>query len=321
MAVIAFASAYFTAEAGRPLIAHWGTTEIGYSADADLSPYVDGALAQWAAPSALRFTRGGSQIRVVIGDLVPPITHYNQAAQANVSFYGKDISYCEIRVEREGFFAMNEFGRQNVITHELGHCLGLDHSDIPGVMMNPRFYSFSDDDARTVASIYPPKAGQAAPSPTPAPPTPTAAVPAPSPAPAQQAAPATVVAQAAPPVVSRMVVRTEPAAAAETPEAAVAAEPTAAVPAPSVSAGGASGFASGASEDPSGIRPQPYAGELESGWSYVVWTGPAASPAGCGCKQITAFVHGKGLRWTKGGDSTANTLKLLIPGQTYWVLR
>jgi hypothetical protein len=155
IAAISFVTMAVPGEAGKTLVAGWETNQVGYTAEPQLTGYVDKAMGDWSASSGLRLFPGGSDIRIVFGELLPPIVHDYQAAQANVTFMGEHISYCEVRVHATEFYKMNEFGRQNVITHELGHCLGLDHSDVPSVMMNPRFYAFSNDDAATIAAVYP----------------------------------------------------------------------------------------------------------------------------------------------------------------------
>jgi hypothetical protein len=150
--------------AGRELPHRWTTTQLGYSADAGLEAYTATGMALWSSASAIEAVAGGSDIRVVFGPLVGPVYHAHQAAQANLAFDAAgNITGCEVRVVEAEFRSLNEFGRQNVITHELGHCLGLDHSDVPGVMMNPRFYGLSSDDAETIRAKYPP-APQSAPA-------------------------------------------------------------------------------------------------------------------------------------------------------------
>lgn len=196
MGAIAFMTASMPGEAGKTLGSTWETMDIGYYADPQLAEYTDTGMAQWASSSAIRPFAGGSQIKVVFGPLLPPITHPGQSAQANLSYYSGRISGCEVRVQPDLFLALNTFGRQNVITHELGHCFGLDHSDKEGVMMNPRFYGFSNDDAATIAQLYPP------PVVAPAVQQPTTEAPAQAPAPAAAQAAANVEAEPlGPPIV------------------------------------------------------------------------------------------------------------------------
>jgi hypothetical protein len=250
MAVSAFVAMAIPLSAGKPLPNRWATTELGYTGSHELAGYTAVGLALWSSSSGIRPYAGGEQIRVVYGPLIGPVYHQDQAAQANLTFDGSgNIVGCEVRVVIAEFLALNEFGRQNVITHELGHCLGLDHSDVPSVMMNPRFYSFSSDDAETVRGIYPPPGGVS-----------QAQVSAPAPAPAAaQVGVSNRVAVPAPLASDVGVVPVAAAAAVATP--------------PPGQADSATYFATSASD------PRPYAGALEPGWNFVVWTGDESEPS------------------------------------------
>ena len=137
----------------------WATPDVGFSADAAVAGYTSEGMRQWSAVSALRPSEGGADIRVVVAPLAPPITYDGQPAQANVKSSSGRISSCEVRLDPVHFFALPEAARQNTVTHEIGHCIGLNHSDLPGVMKNPLFYNFSDDDAAGAVNLYGP-AGQ-----------------------------------------------------------------------------------------------------------------------------------------------------------------
>jgi hypothetical protein len=83
----------------------------------------------------------------------------------------------------------------SVVLHELGHALGLGHSDVPGSVMYPyyrRASALAADDIASIRQLYLPKTQPAAPSPAPAEPTAgqTPATPAPAPVPAPAPAPA-----------------------------------------------------------------------------------------------------------------------------------
>jgi hypothetical protein len=278
--------------ASRPFPFRWGKTELAYSTDAAVAGYVANGVAAWTSSSGLTIAPGGSDIVVVVAPLRPPIIHSHQAAQANVAFYGQHIASCEIRVDAHAFFALNDFGRQNVITHELGHCLGMDHSDQPSVMLDPLFYSFSRDDAAGIASVYPPRSSS----------------------PQVQAPPAAALPEPAvpqPPVVDQDVLAfaagTGPAPRALSVTGTSPAMPLVVVPAAAMAAAAAQARA--------------FAGPLSDGWTLITWTGPRGSPAACGCSEVLQQAGAAWRRWATGADAAENTLHELVPGVTYLVFR
>jgi len=133
----------------------WNRSVVGYSVDdARIQPYADNAMRLWSEPSMLRAEPGGSDIRIVVGALLAPILYERQPAQANVQHSDGWITACEVRLDPSSFFDLEEWARQAVLTHELGHCLGLDHSRLPSIMQSPYLYAFSDDDAAAMRSLY-----------------------------------------------------------------------------------------------------------------------------------------------------------------------
>ena len=268
-------------DAARTLGWKWEKTSLGYSADSRAAGYAANGMALWTGASGLTAWQGGTDIEVIVAPLRQPVDHAEQSAQANVSWSGRAAVHCEVRLDPTAFFALNETGRQNVVTHELGHCLGLDHSDSPGVMMNPLFYGFSADDAAGIASLYPPAAGSTPATVAPPSPTPTPIPPRPA-----SAATATATAGAANPFVP--------------PSASVLQRGVAAPPVPAVPP-----------------APREYGGELPPGWTYVLWDGAAGPPAACGCDAVYRL---EGTTWS-GWDpeSSVNTLTGLVPGVTYWM--
>jgi hypothetical protein len=135
----------------------WSASVIGYSTtDVRVETYVTRSISLWQSAGRLSFAAGDSGIQVVVGPLLSPIDYPNQPAQANVSRSGPWITGCEVRLDPLHFFALSETARQGVVTHELGHCLGLAHSGEPGIMKSPYLYDFGDDDVRAVQALYPP---------------------------------------------------------------------------------------------------------------------------------------------------------------------
>ncbi len=234
-------------DAARPLGWKWEKTSLGFSADSRAAGYTANAMALWTGSSGLTAWQGGTDIEIIVAPLRQPIDHAEQSAQANVSWSGRTPVHCEVRLDPNAFFALNEMGRQNVVTHEIGHCLGLDHSDKAGVMMNPLFYGFSADDAAGIASLYPRAASSTVAASTPA----TAA-------PTQPALP--TAAPSSPASVNPSL----PQGIGSSAQRAVAAPPVPAVP----------------------PAPRDYGGGLPPGWTYVAWDGPASSPVGCGCAAV-----------------------------------
>lgn len=283
MGALTFFLTIATGAAHKSLGPTWASDSISYNGDASLARYTAHAAALWAGSSRLNIYPGAGDIQVVSGPLRPPVTHAHQAAQANLTFYGTHISACEVRVDLDNFNALSLLGRQNVITHEIGHCLGLDHSYSPGIMLDPLLYSFSNDDAAGIAALYPRL--QAAPAAAAAPAEPT-----PAPAKAGQSRAANAVSgggAASPPRQQGGVLA---ASGAEHP---AGAEPV--------------------------LAPRPFAGDLPIGWTYVVWSGPESDPANCAC---TAIVRSDNEVWTRwyDGSTFVNTIVRLQPGVSYWML-
>lgn len=155
-AVILFVLLVGTSFGYQPHGFKWASLSPGFSAAAAVAGYTSEGVRQWSAVSAIRPSPGGSEIRVVVAPLLPPITYEGQPAQANVKSSSGRITSCEVRLDPVHFFALPEAARQNTVTHEIGHCIGLNHSEMPGIMKNPLFYSFSDDDAAGASSLYGP---------------------------------------------------------------------------------------------------------------------------------------------------------------------
>lgn len=136
----------------------WKTPVVGYSVgDARVQAYSDEAMRLWSEPSMLRAAPGGGDIRIVVDPLKEPIHYAGQPAQANVQHAGGWISSCEVRLDPVHYFNLEPGIRQAVLTHEVGHCMGLDHSKEPSIMQSPYLYTFGADDAEGMRGLYGPQ--------------------------------------------------------------------------------------------------------------------------------------------------------------------
>ncbi|MBI2765047.1 MAG: matrixin family metalloprotease [Chloroflexi bacterium] len=290
-ALMLFAIAIGTSFAFKLLGSKWDKKELGYTADAAVQAYADNGMAAWAGVSGITAVRGGSDIEVVVKPLLPPITYAGQPAQSNLTQGGGRITRCEVRLDPVYFFQQSEAGRAASVTHELGHCLGLDHSEVPSIMMNPSFYGFSGDDAAGAIFLYGPQDAPAPPPPAPtvaqaAPPAPTATPVPPAPA---------------PPTATAVPARPTPVAPTATP--APSGPATAAPPEPT----------------PAEVPGRRIVADPE-GWQLVTWTGERGGPWLCSCAAVyLSDGGGSWLRWVGSDPAFLNTLTSMEPGRAYWI--
>lgn len=112
----------------------------------DSQTMAQAGIAQWQQVSGAQF----HGLTVHIAPLLPPVYYADQTAQAWVS-----ATSCEVRLDPVFWPALPEQAKQNVITHELGHCLGLSHTETPGVMSNPLFFNFTAADGAFARALWP----------------------------------------------------------------------------------------------------------------------------------------------------------------------
>lgn len=155
-AALLFAIAIGTSFAYRFIGGRWEKNTLGYTADSAVMEYTDSAMSAWASVADIKPVKGGSDIEVVIAPLLAPIYYPSQPAQANVTQPNGRITHCEVRLDPTAFMALNEASRAATVVHEIGHCLGLDHSDQVSIMMNPYFYEFGADDAAGAVALFGP---------------------------------------------------------------------------------------------------------------------------------------------------------------------
>ncbi|HEX8137141.1 MAG TPA: matrixin family metalloprotease [Pyrinomonadaceae bacterium] len=166
-------------------------------AGSDVAGAIRRALLQWAAVSSIRFVETSANAQSVSpstgGDGISLITVANTPENAAL-FQGSDrpgrtrvffdpatgqISEADIALNPAALFSTDgTFGTydlESVLTHELGHLLGLEHSGMVGATMQPRLAvnglytlpafsprTLSEDDRAGVRSLYGPRTGRGA---------------------------------------------------------------------------------------------------------------------------------------------------------------
>ena len=66
------------------------------------------------------------------------------------------LDTCDILVMSRNFDQLTPHLQQNAITHEVGHCLGLQHLDVPGIMFPSVAYDFTDADRAEYRRVHDP---------------------------------------------------------------------------------------------------------------------------------------------------------------------
>ena len=126
-----------------------------YSAPPGYEDEAAEAVAVWTSHSGLRAEPGGHDVDILLALLLPPVYYEGQSAQAWVQSEGGIVRHCEVRLDPAYWPAYERQWRVNILAHELGHCLGIDHSDQPGIMMLPQVYGFSEDDGQAARAVAP----------------------------------------------------------------------------------------------------------------------------------------------------------------------
>lgn len=114
--------------------------------DGEIAKMTETGKAQWQSVSGVRF----GPVVVHVAPLLPPVYYEGQPAQTWIRESG-----CEVRLDPVFWSAMSDYWKQNVITHELAHCIGLPHGDQPGLLSAPLFYGFTDYDGQVARQYWP----------------------------------------------------------------------------------------------------------------------------------------------------------------------
>lgn len=136
-----------------------------------LDGYLAEALREWGAYSAVTDGGPGRMLVVDFDEADLPDGYAGEAHPIDQDgdfpgLPGDYVASCRIAVSSAIWSSSSETDRQRLITHEVGHCLGIAHSDIRFTLMEPRQAAgephgpMTCDDAAAIAKLYP-RAGAA----------------------------------------------------------------------------------------------------------------------------------------------------------------
>ena len=120
-----------------------------YSAPADAN--FQDAFNAWVAYGNLQTVPVRGEADITVTNCLP-IFRYAHSDPRSVDGV---VQGCDI-VLGEEFYTLSEAGQRGILTHEIGHCLGLYHSLNSSLMKNPRIWTTPTiDDATGIATLYP----------------------------------------------------------------------------------------------------------------------------------------------------------------------
>lgn len=126
---------------------------VTHTESSELAPYVATALTEWGRTSAIQDGGAGPDITVTLGDAAG-----NGAFTQPWVTDGKWMDHCDITVNANMWAGWSEAMRLSTVAHEVGHCLGMAHSDdgiMVGVAIPDHPTWFTADDRAGIAALYP----------------------------------------------------------------------------------------------------------------------------------------------------------------------
>lgn len=132
------------------ILALFYTSSLTHSGEPELQPYVSQALSLWGQSSSIQDAGPGPDIYITYGQIPGSSSAYPELVSGV-------IRSCRIEVNPEYKSGLDPEGLLNVLTHELGHCLGLVHPGFHPSIMESTADGFSPYDSLTIGLLYPPQ--------------------------------------------------------------------------------------------------------------------------------------------------------------------
>lgn len=138
----------------------WESLPVTYVTDPGLEAETAAAISRWSAVSGFRAVPGvdgqgweGAQIEVRLG--FPDDHQYGGVALIWAS--GGAFTHCRINVNPDRWVVDYPGDRMTILLHEMGHCLGLAHSDVAGsIMSTANGSTLTVDDVAAARALYGP---------------------------------------------------------------------------------------------------------------------------------------------------------------------
>ena len=136
----------------------WEKNDLGITSDIpELDQFANEALGKWAEVSGVRQIEG-EDMTVSLIDEKPGDWASNFIAGARIKYVGNVIVGCEIEILREVYNNRLLKDRKKLLLHEIGHCLGIDHSEKYSVVNHLAIQAekLTEDDIEAIQALYGP---------------------------------------------------------------------------------------------------------------------------------------------------------------------
>lgn len=131
----------------------WQALPATYVTDPGMEEETAAAISRWSAVSGFRAVPGGEGSQIEVRLAFPDDHEYGGVAliwAADGAF-----THCRINVNPDRWAADYPGDRMTILTHEMGHCMGIGHSDVPGsIMSTANGSTLTADDVAAARALY-----------------------------------------------------------------------------------------------------------------------------------------------------------------------